>query len=108
MRRILVDRARARRAAKRSGRWAQITLEDRTLAGLPADVGLLDLHAALDELARLDPKKSRIAELRFFGGLSMGEMGEVMQMSPRTVDRHWQAARAWLYRTLSGGGRKDT
>jgi RNA polymerase sigma factor (TIGR02999 family) len=108
MRRILVDRARARRAAKRSGRWVKVTLEDGFgLAGMPGETDLLDLHAALDRLAADDPVKGRIAELRFFGGLSFDEMAEVLKISPRTIDRHWQAARAWLYRELSGGRRKE-
>ena len=107
MRRILVDRARARRAAKRSGRWIKVTLEDGFgLAGMPGNTDLLDLHAALDRLAALDPVKSRIAELRFFGGLSFDEMAEVLKISPRTIDRHWQAARAWLFRELTGQDRK--
>jgi RNA polymerase sigma factor (TIGR02999 family) len=101
MRRILVDRARARRAGKRSGRWAQITLNESAVAGLSPDVDVLDLHAALEELGKLDPRKARIAELKFFGGLSLEEMAELMELSPRTVDRHWQAARAWLFRALS-------
>lgn len=107
MRRILVDRARARRAAKRSGRWIKVTLEDGFgLAGMPGNTDLLDLHAALDRLAVLDPVKSRIAELRFFGGLTFEEMADVLKISPRTIDRHWQAARAWLFRELSGQERK--
>ena len=104
MRRILVDRARARLAAKRSGRWDRVTLDDDCgLAGLPVGIDTLDLHTALERLAALDARKSRIAELRFFGGLSLEEMSEVLQLSPRTVDRHWQAARAWLFRELSRG-----
>ena len=103
MRRILVDRARARLADKRSGRWMQVALEDAgSVPLLPRDVTLLDLDAALDRLSALDARKSRIAELRFFGGLSTEEMGDVLQLSPRTVERDWQAARAWLFRALSG------
>jgi RNA polymerase sigma factor (TIGR02999 family) len=103
MRRILVDRARARLAAKRSGKFAHIEVsEAREIPLLPPDVGVIDLNNALDELAALDPRKSRIAEMKFFGGLSLEEMGEVLDLSPRTVDRDWQAARALLYRMLSG------
>jgi RNA polymerase sigma factor (TIGR02999 family) len=103
MRRILVDRARARLATKRSGRWARVTLGDADGVALsPNNIDLLDLDAALDKLAAFDARKSRIAELRFFGGLSLEEMGEVLDVSSKTVERDWQAARAWLYKTLSG------
>ena len=102
MRRILVDRARARKMAKRSGRWARVTLDDVDKASQPKDVDVLDLDAALTRLAEFDPRKSRIAELRFFGGLSLEETGEVLQVSVATVERDWQAARAWLFKTLSG------
>ena len=103
MRRILVDHARARLAAKRSGRWARITLgsaDDAVVASNQID--LLDLDAALNRLATFDARKSRIAELRFFGGLSLEEMGQLLDVSPKTVERDWQAARAWLFKTLSG------
>jgi RNA polymerase sigma factor (TIGR02999 family) len=102
MRRILVDRARARHARKRGGGGAHLSLEDA--AGVPAPapgVNVLDLDAALDRLAALDPRKSRIAELRFFGGLSLEETGQVLQVSAKTVERDWQTARAWLFRELS-------
>jgi RNA polymerase sigma factor (sigma-70 family) len=65
-------------------------------------VDVLDLDAALRQLATFDPRKSRIAELRFFGGLSLEEAGEVLGVSLATVERDWQAARAWLFKTLSG------
>jgi RNA polymerase sigma factor (TIGR02999 family) len=101
MRRILVDRARARRAAKRSGQWARVTLDDAVAVTRSADVDVLDLDAALTRLAALDPRKSRIAELRFFGGLSLQETGDVLEVSVATVERDWQFARAWLYDALS-------
>jgi RNA polymerase sigma factor (TIGR02999 family) len=104
MRRILVDRARARRMAKRSGRWARVTLEVAEKATPPVDVEVLDLDAALTQLAEFDPRKSQIAELRFFGGLSLEETGEVLGLSVATVERDWQAARAWLFKTLSARG----
>jgi len=102
MRRILVDHARARLAGKRSGRWARVTLgiaDDAAMASNQID--LLDLDAALSRLAAFDARKSRIAELRFFGGLSLEEMGHVLDVSPKTVERDWQAARAWLFKTLT-------
>jgi RNA polymerase sigma factor (TIGR02999 family) len=102
MRRILVDHARARLAAKRSGRWARVTLSGANGAAIATNqIDLLDLDAALTRLAALDPRKSRIAELRFFGGLSLEEMGQVLDVSPKTAERDWQAARAWLFKTLS-------
>jgi RNA polymerase sigma factor (TIGR02999 family) len=102
MRRILVDHARARKMAKRSGQWARVSLTDAAPARRPQDVDVLDLHAALDELATFDARKSQVAELRFFGGLSLGEIGEVLQISVATVEREWQAARAWLFSRLKG------
>jgi len=104
MRRILVDRARAHRMAKRSGRWARITLDEAVVPTRPTDVDVLDLDAALSRLAAFDERKSRIAELRFFGGLSLEETGEALGVSVATVERDWQAARAWLFKTLSGPG----
>jgi RNA polymerase sigma factor (TIGR02999 family) len=102
MRRILVDRARARLATKRSGQWAQVALDDAgKVPFLPPQVDVLDLNSALDKLAERDARKSRIAEMKFFGGLSLEEIGDVLQMSPRTVERDWQAARALLFKMLS-------
>ncbi len=101
MRRVLVDRARAHRAAKRSGNWARVTLDPALAATEAIDVRVLDLDAALIELASFDPRRSRIAELRFFGGLSLEETGEVLGISLATVERDWQVARAWLFNALS-------
>jgi RNA polymerase sigma factor (TIGR02999 family) len=107
MRRILVDQARARKMAKRSGRWARVTLAGLAAPGPPEDVDVLDLHAALDELASFDRRKSEVAELRFFGGLSLDEISQVLNISIATVEREWQAARAWLYSRLKGSRRDD-
>jgi RNA polymerase sigma factor (TIGR02999 family) len=101
MRRILVDRARARAMGKRGGRWARVTLDPAHLATHPREVDVLDLDAALRQLASFDPRKSRIAELRFFGGLSLEEAGQVLGISIATVERDWQAARAWLFKALA-------
>ena len=102
MRRILVDQARARKMAKRSGQWARVSLADFVAVREPHDVDVLDLHAALDELATFDERKSRVAELRFFGGLSLEESSQTLNISVATVEREWQAARAWLYARLRG------
>jgi RNA polymerase sigma factor (TIGR02999 family) len=101
MRRVLVDRARGRKVAKRSGRWARVTLDEGAKAARPVDVDVLDLDDAMTRLAEFDPRKSQIAELRFFGGLSVEETAEALGISRATVERDWQAARAWLFKTLS-------
>jgi RNA polymerase sigma factor (TIGR02999 family) len=102
MRRILVDHARARKMAKRSGQWTRVSLDEFVAARQPQDVDVLDLHAALEELAGFDERKSRVAEFRFFGGLSLQETGQTLGISLATVEREWQAARAWLYARLRG------
>ena len=107
MRRILVDHARGGRMAKRSGQWLRVTLSEGVAQVADADAELLDLDAALTQLARFDPRKSQIAELRFFGGLSLEETGHVLGISVATVEREWQVARAWLYAVLKGNTRRD-
>ena len=102
MRRILVDHARAHRMAKRSGQWARVTLDEALRATPPVDVDVLDLDAALTRLAAFDPRKSQLAELRFFGGLSLEEAAEAVGISRATAERDWQAARAWLLKELKG------
>lgn len=102
MRRILVDHARGRRMAKRSGRQVRVSLHDGAAAVHPPDAEILDLDAALTRLAGIDPRKTRIAELRFFGGLSLRETAHVLGLSIATVERDWQVARAWLYGALKG------
>lgn len=107
MRRLLVERARARGATKRGGQQVQVTLDDGLLAAPDAEASALDLVAldrALDGLAKLDPQQARIVELRFFGGLSVEETGEALSISPATVKRHWTVAKAWLLRELEGAG----
>lgn len=102
MRRILVDHARSRLAEKRGGGERFITLDDRH--GLPDDAGSVDvmeLHDALERLAELDPLQARLVELRYFGGLSIEETADALEMSPATVKREWVIARAWLKRELS-------
>jgi RNA polymerase sigma factor (TIGR02999 family) len=104
MRRILVDHARVRAAAKRG---AGRTLVSLSAAGEPCrpegpHTDLLALDAALDRLAELDPRQSRIVELRYFGGLSVDETAALLELSPATVKRAWTMARAWLFRELGG------
>ena len=102
MRRVLVDHARGRLAEKRSGRWLRVTLTDAdNQPGAPFEIDLLDLDTALSHLSQLDARKGRVAELRFFGGLSLDEMSHVLDVSPKTVARDWQMARAWLFKRLS-------
>lgn len=107
MRRILVDRARARKAAKRSGQWARVTVDDAASAIPPVNVDVLDLDAALARLATFDARKCQLAELRFFAGLSLAEAGEALGISLATAERDWQAARAWLSKELRPD-RRDT
>jgi len=105
MRQILVQRARARSAAKRGGDPQRITLDDAALAELPnaqpAGVDVLALDAALERLAALDPQQAKIVELRYFGGMTVDEVGESLDISPATVKRHWTIARAWLQKELA-------
>ena len=105
MRQILVQRARARHAGKRGGDPQRITLDESALAGVPATqpagVDVLALDAALERLAELDPQQARIVELRYFGGLTVAEAAEALEISSATVKRHWTLARAWLQRELS-------
>ena len=101
MRRILVDRARARGTAKRSGRWARVTLDEGAKVEEPAAVDVLDLDAALARLAAVDPRKCQLAELRFFAGLSITEAAQALGVSEATAERDWQTARAWLLKELN-------
>jgi len=104
MRRILVDRARARKTAKRSGQWARVTLDESMAEREPRDVDVLDVDAALTDLASFDARKGQVAELRFFGGLTLEETGRVLGLSVATVEREWKVARAWLYGRLTDKG----
>ena len=101
MRRILVSHARGREAKKRGGAAQHITLQEEVAATPERDPNLLALDDALTRLETLDPEKSRMVELRFFGGLSVEETAEVMGVSPRTIDRQWQTAKAWLHREIN-------
>ena len=100
MRRILVDHARAHVAAKRGGIAWKVPLSDDVGTTMPRDVDLLDLDAALERLATLDPALGDLVVLRFFGGLTVEETADVLARSPATVKRDWTRARAWLFREL--------
>ncbi len=104
MRQILIDRARARHARKRGGEQQRVTLDEGLVAGRERSVDLLALDEALDRLAAIDPSQARLVELRFFGGLTIEETADAMQMSPATVKRHWTIASAWLARALGDAG----
>jgi len=99
MRRILVDRARAQKAARRCGGGASVGTE-RDTPQLPPAVDVLALDEALSRLAALEPRWSRLVELRFFAGLTVEETASVLGVSPATVKRDWSLARGWLYREL--------
>lgn len=101
MRRILIDHARAANAEKRGGDQVIVSLENAMVVAVEHPTQLLDLHRALERLDQLDQRRARIAEMRFFGGLSIDEIAEILGVAPRTVDRQWRAARAWLSRELS-------
>jgi RNA polymerase sigma factor (TIGR02999 family) len=103
MRRILVDHARAHRAAKRPRTAFKVMLDERIGATEPRDCDLLALDQALNELSTLDPRLGQITELRYFGGLSEQEVAEVLAISRSTVTREWQTARTWLYRRMTAG-----
>ena len=103
MRRILTNHAVARAAAKRGGQdVVRLTLDDALEIYDYKEVRLLDLEEALRELETLDPRQAQIVEMRFFGGLTAEEIGEVLEISPRTVKREWSFAKRWLQHELSG------
>ncbi|MBI1762242.1 MAG: sigma-70 family RNA polymerase sigma factor [Acidobacteria bacterium] len=101
MRRILVDHARRRSAGIRGGGETRLALDEALDVAQPREVALLALDDALTSLAALDPRQSRIVELKYFGGLEIDEIAEVLGISPATVKRDWQWARAWLHREIS-------
>ena len=100
MRRILLDNARKHLSAKR-GKGEKISLDEAADVSTETDESLIALDMALQELERIDEKQSKIIELRYFGGLTIEETGEVLKISPATVKREWTFARAWLYQKLN-------
>jgi RNA polymerase sigma factor (TIGR02999 family) len=102
IRRILVDYARSQHAEKRGSGAVKLELDEAmAVAQTAPDVDLLALNDALDRLTLLDERQSRVVELRFFAGLSIEETAEVLHLSPASIKREWQTARAWLYREMS-------
>jgi RNA polymerase sigma-70 factor, ECF subfamily len=102
MRRILVDHARSRRYLKRGGGARRVTFDEGLAVAADSPVDLVALDDALQALARFDPRKSQVVDLRYFGGLSVEETAEVLHVSSETVTRDWRLAKAWLLRELSG------
>jgi len=105
MRQILVDYARRHTAKKRGGSLCKVSLNDATTASRQKDVDVVALDDALKTLAQIDPRQSRVVELRFFAGLSLQEISDAMEIAPATVQRDWTAARAWLHREISRNSR---
>ena len=103
MRRILIDSARRHAALKRGGAGEKLSLDAAAHISLEPNHDLLALDVALNSLAELDPQQGRVIELRYFGGLTIEETAEVLNLSPATVKREWTMARAWLYEAMTGG-----
>jgi len=103
MRRILVDHARARQYQKRGGAAAHVTLDETLVVTSEPDQDFVALDDALTALAEVDARKSRVVEMRFFGGLTLEETAEALQVSRDTVKRDWKMAKLWLLRELRGG-----
>jgi RNA polymerase sigma factor (TIGR02999 family) len=101
MRRILIDHARRRRAGKRGGGSIRVALDEAVAIPGHPDLDILRLNDALESLSQLAPREAQIVEMRFFGGLTIEEIAEVMQLAPITVRRDWNFARAWLYQQLT-------
>jgi RNA polymerase sigma factor (TIGR02999 family) len=100
MRRVLIDHARGRGRAKRGRDWQRLPLEDNLLGRASHEVDLLDIDQALSALAAIDPEQACIVELRFFGGLSVEEVAEMLGVSKRKVEGEWTHAKAWLRKQL--------
>ncbi len=96
IRRILIDHARSRGAAKRGGALGRVPMDDSLAIAGAGDIDLLDLDEALKDLNDMDPRMARVVELRFFGGLDVAEVADVLGFSKRTIENDWTAARAWL------------
>src|SRR5258705_7465187 len=100
MRRILVNHARSRSRVKRGGRMQVVSLDEQAVVAKEVSE-VIALDVALKNLAEMDPRKSQIVEMKFFGGLTNEEVAEVLKVTSRTVEREWRKAKAWLYRAIS-------
>jgi RNA polymerase sigma factor (TIGR02999 family) len=107
MRRILVDHARTKQRDKRGGSAKKLSLDEVANLSKRRPIDLVALDEALEILSEIDPRKSRVVELRFFGGLSIEETGAVLNVSPQTVMRDWKLAKAWLYQEIKSETRDD-
>lgn len=106
MRQLLVDEARRRHAAKRDG-GLRVTLSGLQILDPAIRTDVLAIHGALDRLAQIDAGRARLVELRYFGGLTIEEAADILEISPATAKRHWEVARAWLHRALSDGANSE-
>jgi RNA polymerase sigma factor (TIGR02999 family) len=106
IRRILIDHARGHRRAKRGGGAVCVPLDEALLGTRARGINVLDLDDALSSLAKIDSRKARVVELRYFGGLSVQETAEVLRVSPETVSRDWKMAKTWLFRELTVNDRR--
>lgn len=107
MRRILIDQARKRTNSKRGGDVRKVSLDEAAVVSQARAADLIALNDALTDLEAMDQRKSKVVELRFFGGLNIEETAEVMSISPATVQREWNLAKAWLYREIGGEQRDE-
>jgi RNA polymerase sigma factor (TIGR02999 family) len=107
MRRVLIDHARVRGSRKRGGGVERVTLDEEALTVREPSIDVIAVDRALEAFARIDPRKSQVVELRFFGGLSLEEIADVLDVSVETVKRDWRLARLWLARTLQVDATRD-
>jgi RNA polymerase sigma factor (TIGR02999 family) len=107
MRQILVHMARSRDAQKRGGNFRQVSLDEASIVSPRPGADLIELDDALKALAEMDPRKARVVELKFFGGLNLEEIAEVLKISADTVWRDWDLAKAWLYREVKHAERRQ-
>ncbi len=107
MRRLLVDHARARNAEMRAGALERVELKEGLMISSERSTEVLALHDALTQLEAVDPRQAKVVELRYFGGFSVEEISEILQMSPRSVKRHWALARIWLRQQMKNSSDPD-
>ncbi len=104
MRHILVDYARSKQSVKRGGEARRVTLDDTLTVSPDISGEIVQLNLLLEQLARIDPRKASIVEMKFFGGMTTEEIAEALNLSPKTIKRDWRFARSWLQRGMSSGG----